>query len=259
MSKMKHQNHIPFDGDTNFRDLGGYIGHNKRPIVYRKLFRSGDLSRHTPADHERLLNLGIQHVIDLRTDVERTQKPNILPPGLTHHHHPLLANLGAASLDDLFAQILQGNILAEDYMLQIYRTVDPFKISQWTQIFQILAKGEATLWHCTAGKDRTGMTAALVLTALGVDNETIMADYLLTNTYSHSHNESIIQHLTSKYGSDSASKIRDLFIVKPAYLQAFWDTLHTQYGSVQEFLSLLKIDSDALRRLYLGFLPLSHE
>ncbi len=187
---------IAMEGQDNFRDLGGYRGAEGKQVAYGTLFRSGKLTELTEGDVILLEELGIQNVIDLRTEQEYTEEPDILPPGFNSYFNlPLVDTIGLgdnpSSLEGQMAAILpMAAVLAgldkrisETYMLPFYQNITELQIRSWTTLFDILEKGEKNLWHCTAGKDRAGMTTALVLYSLGVDLDTIMEDYLLTNDY----------------------------------------------------------------------------
>lgn len=242
---------IELDGETNFRDLGGFVGAEERLVRSGLLFRSGELSRTSDRDLARIQNLGIRNVIDLRTEGERIAKPNRLPPSIREYHYPLLAHLGADSLDDLFANILHGHLNATTYMLDIYRGMENSKVQNWKHIFALLRQGEPTLWHCTAGKDRTGMTTALILEALGVKRAAILDDYMMTNQYSALSIESMMKHFRERFGDEMALKLIDLITVKPEYLHAFWDAIQDHFGCVDGLFQALEMEPLTFQKQFL--------
>lgn len=242
---------IPLDGEANCRDLGGYVGQDGRFVRKGYLFRSGHLSHLTDADMTVLKDLGIRHIVDLRTDVERKAKPNRIPLDIVEHHLPLLADLGASSLDALFQDILNGSVSAEKYMCDIYRTFDETKMDSWRKFFKLLLEGAPILWNCTAGKDRTGMTAAILLRALGATREIIVADYMLTNEYSAKSVASLIGHFREQHGEAMAEKLRDLVIVKPLYMDTFFCAIEERFGSWNALFKELEIQRQELCELYL--------
>ena len=250
-SLIRINSDILFDGDPNFRDLGGYYGADGKYVRERKLFRSGELSKFSDQDLARVSKLGIEQVIDLRTVVEREAKPNRIPQGIAEHHLPLMTNLGAASLNDLFQNILHGHVLAEEYMLELYRSLNAHRITQWTHLFRLLETGKPTLWHCTAGKDRTGLTATLVLYSLGVSHESIMTDYLQTNICSAPITAALMQKFQATYGTEVAEKLRPLFESRLQYLHAFFDAIQASYGDMNHFLDTLHVDRPLLQAHYL--------
>jgi protein-tyrosine phosphatase len=166
---------IPLSGPLNFRDLGGYDTVDGRRVRWRRLFRSDSLSPVT-ADDARLLTeeLGLLAVVDLRTsqELEREGRGGLADVALHYHHVPLIEEFSSdpdgpweRSLHEVYARLLDesaGRI--RDALSAVASEVAE----------------HPTVFHCTAGKDRTGIVAALVLALLGVSDEDIVADYALT-------------------------------------------------------------------------------
>ncbi|MFV0574368.1 MAG: tyrosine-protein phosphatase [Vibrio sp.] len=254
--------HIVLDGEDNFRDLGGYEGADGKKIVSRKLFRSGELSKLTDNDRQVLTDLGIEYDIDLRTDSEIANQPDAVPDSIVIHQIALSEDTSGGETqtgstpEDLYQPyydaLLAGNV--DDFMLPAY-AVDDFKVNQWTQIFALIQEGKATLWHCTAGQDRAGMTAALVLESLGVDRDTIYEDYLKSNeyTYDDKHNtaEYIYQQADSPADS-SVDKITQAELIKKEYLDAFYSDIALNHGGMENFLNEIGVDIETMRTLYLN-------
>ena len=161
---------LPLAGASNFRDLGGYQGLNGQTLRWRRLFRSDHLAALTPADHAVLKALGISHTIDFRGDSERAAQAYALP-GVAYH--PLTIEQQGQQLT---AQDAVG------LMQETYRCFVHDNAPRFAQMFRLLLDNDSPIvFHCTAGKDRTGFAAALILLALGVPRATVMEDYLLTN------------------------------------------------------------------------------
>ena len=168
-------------GASNFRDLGGYAGHGGRPLRWRKLFRSAHLGGLTPADQALLAPLGLARAFDFRGEAERAEAPYRLP-GLTQHSlaiEPTLVQhmraLSAAG-QPVTAAVVAG------LMQDLYRGLINDQAHRFAELFEHLLQADApVLIHCTAGKDRTGVAAALVLLALGVPRDHVLQDFLLTN------------------------------------------------------------------------------
>lgn len=168
-------------GAPNFRDLGGYIGHGGRPLRWRRLFRSDHLADLTPADRARLAPLQLARTFDFRGVAERAATPYQLP-GATQH---------SLAIEPTVVQRMHGIAAAgtaltapvvTELMKDLYRLLINDCAERFAEFFQHLIESDApSVLHCTAGKDRTGIAAALVLLALGVPRETVLADYLLTN------------------------------------------------------------------------------
>ncbi|OJU89586.1 MAG: protein tyrosine phosphatase [Burkholderiales bacterium 66-5] len=172
---------LPLEGASNFRDLGGYAAGNGMRVRWRRLFRSDQLSALTQADAQALARLGLARTIDFRGQEERSAQPYALPrvrqlplpiePTVVRRYRELAARgerFGVALADRLMRETYLG-FVADD-------------APQFAQFFEQLLQDDAPLvFHCTAGKDRTGFAAALLLLALGVGREQVMQDYLLTN------------------------------------------------------------------------------
>lgn len=241
------------EGEDNFRDLGGYAGVDGRRILFGNLFRSGALNGLTAADRDTVVARGIEQVIDLRTDAEIATAADSLPTSVVSYHLPLIADVSGStgSTSSLMASILSGSLSGEDYMISLYDSIDSLKIANWTRIFDLLETGKPTLWHCTAGKDRAGMTTALVLSALGVDSATIVRDFLKSNTYLSAYIETQVSYLDAAYGAGTGELLRPVFGVESSYIEAFFGAVNQQYGSMHAFLGALGADTTKLRSLYL--------
>jgi len=248
------ENHIELTGEDNMRDLGGYAGKDGKRVLYHKLFRSGELSALTDSDLSHIDTKGILQVIDLRTAAERTDKKDKAISGTDRYELSLINDAGAAngggSQTDVIGMILSGKTTAEDIMIPAY-AIDDTKITQWTKIFDLLESGKTTLWHCTAGKDRAGMTTALVLSSLGVDRQTIIADFLLSNTYLEAANRQTINTINTYYGAGMGDKLIPLLGVEETYLTTFFKDIDTKYGSVDNFLKTLKVDTVKMKKNFL--------
>jgi protein-tyrosine phosphatase len=166
---------IDLSGPVNFRDLGGYDTVDGQRVRWRRLFRSDSLSPVT-ADDARLLTeeIGLLAVVDLRTsrELEREGRGGLADVALHFHHVPLIEDLGdgARRLDDDTLHGLYVHMLSERVK----------RVSDALAVIASEAAEHPTVFHCTAGKDRTGIVAALVLALLGVSDEDIVADYVLT-------------------------------------------------------------------------------
>lgn len=179
-----HQRLLPLQGGRNFRDLGGYRTQDGRSVKWGVLFRSGAMSGLTPADYTALEKRGIRVVCDFRDTGERAAEPVNWPAA----HAPKVLS------DDYrldMAQSLPKGDMAHwtaEQARTAMATSYPLMLTQFNGQFrrmfgELLAHRVPLAFNCTAGKDRTGIAAALVLTSLGVPRETVIEDYLLTNRY----------------------------------------------------------------------------
>lgn len=168
-------------GAPNFRDLGGYPGRGGRPLRWRRLFRSDHLADLTAADRERLVPLQLARAFDFRGVDERAGAPYELP-GVTQHSLAIEPTV-VQRMSDLAdtGRVLTAPLMAE-LMHDLYRSLINDRADRFAQLLEHLIESDApAVFHCTAGKDRTGVAAALVLLALGVPRAVVEQDYLLTN------------------------------------------------------------------------------
>lgn len=242
-------------GEDNMRDLGGFVGENNKRILYRKLYRSGELSALTSVDKDTLDKRGINQIIDLRTESERNEKADKVLNGVVNYQLPLITDTpgaSASSQPDFMGQIIQGKINAMDFMLPIYTEIDALKETNWEKIFDLLETGNVTLYHCTAGKDRAGMTTALVLSSLGVDKATIIKDFMSSNDYLHTANQATVDQINTAYHAQGmGEKLLPLLGVEQIYITSFFDAIDAKYGSMDNFLTKLKVDQAKMKSLYL--------
>jgi protein-tyrosine phosphatase len=172
---------LNLSGATNFRDLGGYAGRGGRLVRWRRLFRSDHLAALTPDDIALLSPLGLVRVCDFRGAAERAPLACALPGVVVHS----LA-IEPAVVQRIKDLLESGHALTAPetvrLMQQTYRAFVHDNAGRFAELFGHLLESDAPLvFHCTAGKDRTGFAAALVLLALGVPRAVVMQDYLLTN------------------------------------------------------------------------------
>jgi len=252
-----YETQIMVAGAPNMRDLGGFYGENGKRVLYHKLFRCGDLSKLTTSDLDTLSALGINQVIDLRKSAEIASAPDILPQtGVTSTNLPLFASVnGGLSDAQIIAGVLQGTISVDainQHMISLYNTIDSLKIANWTKALAILqTTGNTTLFHCKSGKDRTGMTAALILFSVGVSQNDIVGDFMASNIYLSKTIAEELSALDSIYGAGSSDKLKPLFGVQDFYIYAFFNAVNAKYGSMDNFLSSLGVYKTKMRALYL--------
>jgi protein-tyrosine phosphatase len=248
---------ITLEGGFNFRDIGGYPTSDGRHTQWGRIYRAGQLSALTEADLQTLAALNIDLVCDLRTAPERADQPNRLPNSMQNMALSIFSDKEVA-VNPL--QLLLNLRRLDWVMLDSYTQ---FMLSQKAPAFgkvltQLAAPGPgATLVHCTAGKDRTGLSMALLLSALGVDEPTILADYALTNLF-YAQIRSTLLALESKLailrlGLDD---LKPLLLANPATLAGALAYLRQKYGSIEAYLlgpaQLSQASLSALRAKLLG-------
>lgn len=237
----------------NFRDLGGYITQDKKQIKKGLIYRSGQLNELTVADQQKLSNLKVETVIDFRSQQEINSKPHPLPTCINNVIELSITpgNLGFSAIEKMIetGQVKQS----ERFLMDINEQLVLDNQSQYKSFFDILEHRKETplVFNCTAGKDRTGLAAALFLSAMGVQREIIYNDYLQTNKRV----EPMIKSLLETYKIKQPDQIQatiNLMSVKLCYLQCAFKTIETHYQSVDNYLhQILKIDSHRLKSLYL--------
>lgn len=184
---------LPFEGAVNFRELGGYHAADGRTVKYGCFYRSGALNPlKSPADQELLNKLNLKLVLDLRSKGECNYEPDPVLPGVKQLQicairYPDGSEMdfspnGMEQLDSVMAK-LKETMGPEKAFTQLYLNM-PFNNPAFQTMFRELEAGNTPiLFHCSAGKDRTGIAAILILLALGVSRETALEDYMLTNTW----------------------------------------------------------------------------
>ncbi len=245
MADMIRSRKIALEGTVNFRDLGGYGTLDGRHTKWGRIFRADGLSHLSDADLSVLEELGIKCVIDLRTESEVNE--GFFPVdklAVSFHHHPLMRHVGS---NNDFS-------VAPGFLATTYLDMADESHGEIAQVLRLLANRNNTpaVFHCTAGKDRTGVTAAVLLSLLGCSRETIVADY----TQSHAAMDALRQKLALKYpaAKDTIMAADDLFSADAASIELFLDHLETRHGSVVGFAKFAGLSSDDIDLLQLNLL-----
>lgn len=234
-------------GATNFRDLGGYIGQDGRTVKWRRIFRSDHLAGLTPADQALLAELGVTRAIDFRGQAEGAAYAYAIP-GVAYHPLVIEPTVVQRALE---LQATGRALTAQDavgLMQDTYRGFVHENAPRFAELFRLLlARDAPTVFHCTAGKDRTGFAAALILLALGVPRETVMQDYLLTNN---------LYRRPAGMGSHAPEEVLAvLWRVQEEFLDAALHMVDQDYGGVQTYLvEVLGVDAAAQRQLVAQYL-----
>lgn len=233
---------LHLEGAPNFRDVGGYRTAGGRWVRMGVLYRSDDLSRLTGADRAKLHRLGLRTDYDLRNSEERGKAPDRVPDGVRY------------AVADVAGDDIPSPTSPEDsvrLMLEGGRGVValPRARAAYAEVFRAAADpgNHGMLFHCTAGKDRTGWAAAALLTALGVDRATVTRDYLATNTYRAAE----VQAAYDRATPEVAAILKPVLEARTEYLDASFTEITERYGSFDAYLRTgLGLDDgtlDALR------------
>lgn len=246
---------------VNFRDLGGYLGANGRSVCHHRLLRSAQPVGLSQADKHKLTKqYKLARIVDFRGENEALQAPVDSINGTKYTLIDILASQDkkAASRKGLMHEATSDTI--DRHMNELYKLIaaDTKACRGYREFIDILLKGKdgATLFHCFAGKDRTGVAAAIVLHILGVSAEDIFTDYLLTNELRREANErECAKALAAGLSEDKVNTMKTALGVKREYLQSFLDGVAAQYGSfdkyITEALHLKDSERLELRELYL--------
>ncbi len=223
--------HLPIEGTHNFRDVGGYPTAAGGVTRWRTLFRSDSLHALTPAGHQSVIDLGIRSSIDLRSELEVSEKPSRLAgnPQLSYLHLPVVG-------PGLFPLTEGVRSLGEAHVHRLENAKPSF-----LRVLGILAGRDSypAVVNCSAGKDRTGLVMALVLGVLDVSPESITQDYVLTKQY--------------------AAKLLDPFIdacreeglewilgCAPEDMEQALDHLDQRYGGAEGYVREIGLSDDAI-------------
>ncbi len=243
---------IALAGGDNFRDVGGYRTKDGHSVIWGKLYRSASVGRYTAEDQALIRKLSVGSIIDLRSTRERQgdKAPWMQDADVgywTRDYDLSGGNLGAlfakgATFD---AETMRG------VMIQGYRGFPKEQAASYRVLFdRLLNSDKAVIVNCTAGKDRTGLGVALVLSALGVPYDTIMEDYLLSNTMLDAAALQADAGMKAAMTALPADVAKPLLGVERAYLDAAFEQINKDYGSVDAYLAQeLGVDAVARKRL----------
>ncbi|MFJ2750102.1 tyrosine-protein phosphatase [Streptomyces sp. NPDC087297] len=235
---------IRLDGTANFRDAGGYRTSTGQWVRMGEIYRSDALDKLTENDLAKLQRLRIKTVFDLRMEDERTKDADKVPAGATYVVADVFAGSGSfQAMPRTSDEAVKAMVDAERAMVS-----GAGGKKAYTQVFEGIERdrSRSVLFHCTAGKDRTGWANAALLTALGVPRATVEADYLASNDYRKAANDAILAHLPAQ----QAAVYKPMLDVRPEYLNAGYDEVKATYGSFDRYLrDGLGIDSRELKQL----------
>lgn len=235
---------LPLEGASNVRDLGGYRTADGLQVKRGLVFRSDELSGLTEADQQYLMRLQLKHIVDFRTPQEVEIEPSQLPPVLMseRQHMPINAGDDLVGREEITDKLLSGDTASLDLPNRLVH-VNASLVRDFTPVYRewihglLREDGAPTMFHCSGGKDRTGLAAALLLTSLGVSRETVIQDYLASNTFLEGKYTGVIwlARIIS-LGKADIDGMRTLMGVEERYLLTAFQTMEAQYGSVDNYL-----------------------
>lgn len=256
---------IAFEKLANVRDVGGMSGHGGRRVRTGMLLRGDQLFPASEHDLLKLKQIGVSKVIDLRSVGEHEEKPDPRIEGAVNVFLPIIEDVGVGITRGtegnrrLIELLKSGQSIEpafiDEHMRGMYRTFveDPFANAQYARFFdEVIAaaeEGGGVYWHCTGGKDRAGFATVVLLAALGVSRDDIVADYMQTNESLTGIAEQFMSLFSDALPDDGTREatIR-FFVANESYLAAALDSAEKAHGSFDAFLSrALKVD-DAKRQ-----------
>ncbi len=244
---------LTFTSIDNIRDLGGVITQDGYRIKDKLLLRSSDLHRLTQDELTVLKDdYRLKAVVDFRSTKSYVKKPDLIDETIAHHHLYVLHYLENHSYDRDIP------VPPEQFFRGIYRSLalNPEAIDAYRRFFQILIQAEdgAILWHCTSGKDRTGIASALLLYLLGCDMETIYREHLATNEIM----EPMLKQVLMAVDPDDEEEINFhevFYLAKKEFLDEYFQAIEQNFGSLDRYvrqqLKLTPADVETLKTRYL--------
>lgn len=271
---MKNQRILEIEGVINFRDLGGYQSADGRTVSWGKVYRSAQLDRMSEQGAKDMAALGIKTVVDLRFSEETQRYPTMrtaVPEAEIFSWQDEFegnSNEKSESIKRSWKQSLESNDPAQ--VREAMRVNYPQKLYSHQAIYKKMLmrlsdRHTPLVFHCAAGKDRTGVAAALILSLLGVSNEVIIDDYLVTQGATESllksfhaggatgpQGNSDFQHKLASY---PRALVQPVFDADLSYISTLMDYVNQQYGGFNQYASqILNFDSSDVERLKHGLL-----
>ena len=236
-TRIVAEREVLFDGTANFRDIGGYRTKDGRYTVWGKVYRGGELNNLTDADLKRLTDMGLQVSCDLRTVEEVEEAPDRLPEGVVYVGLPVHMKERRSKQ---VRTMLKYRSQMDDFMIDAYTRVGiDNNPTVFGGVMKRIANGEnlPLVVHCTAGKDRTGTAIALLLDVLGVPDETILADYALSNAHFEMFQNIGKRAITpfKRFGV-TVETVQPFFTANPNVMAATLAHVRANYGSAEQYL-----------------------
>lgn len=232
---------------TYIKDLGNIKIDDSHRIKRHLLYRSSNLAGLNSEEIDKLVRHNIKYVCDFRTDEEKQKKPELNDvDSILYHHLPLVENADNPMITkenrlEILKKIAKSEGGAKKYMSHFYSTLvdNPKAINSYKAFFKILIESkdnEAVLFHCTQGKDRTGIGLMLLLSALGAHKNVIVKQYLAYNRISRLFRSSVYVGMFFTKGVKLANALNDILRAVKSYIFAAYDTIEKKYQSMQNYL-----------------------
>jgi protein-tyrosine phosphatase len=248
------------EGAYNLRDLGGIAAAGGRPIRPARLWRSGELDGLSEAAAATLAGLGLRRIVDFRSAAERQGAPTRARALESLDRWQTAADEVLGDPAPILRQCLVSPAQSSQTMHQVYRRMAFEHRHAYRALLEFAAAGEPLLFHCAAGKDRTGVAAALLLSLLGVEREAIRADFAASNA--------AIGQTTARFLAKPGSRLTQgidpavwhpMMLADPAYIDSLFDEIAARHGHVQGYArEVLGLPADIGERLQAVLLAWPH-
>lgn len=240
---------VAAEGMVNLRDIGGYNGDGGF-VRYNAFYRGERLYNLTEKGAEQFAALGVRYIADYRSVGEAASRPDPERFSSVYHGLPAIVIEGGMGFSServpLYTDDDYAAMLAE--FVGYYDTL-PFNSTAYRHLFRQLVEGTVPVYfHCTAGKDRTGFAAALILTALGVPYETVEYDYLISNTLRAGQIAAIMK-LCEGLTDVAKTSLSQMLNVRPEYLRRSFSLIRERYGSFERYMEEDLLVTKSERRL----------
>ena len=242
----RYSRHIKLDKVINFRDIGGYKTRDGKTVAWRRIFRSGELSKMSPNDHTHLCEkIALNSVLDLRSPTETKQQTcPLIESGVSYYSIPLMTDSGNREEGDKF--FAKFTNMGQFYLYFVGHIECGKRIVEALEVVADPQK-HPIVFHCALGKDRTGIIAAILLSILGVEDSDIIDDYSLTNPFMEETRTRVVNN------PETPQVIKDLpdfaWRAKPESMEWFLNTLRKEYGSIHGYLESMGAGVPLINRL----------
>jgi len=245
-----HNGYSLLESQPNFRSLEGILTISGRRFGKNLVYRSGSLNKLSSPDVRKLEEIGLAMIIDFRSDREVEAYPSDIIPTVKQTLRIIIAD----DARDRAMEFLDRNDAKgmEEVLVKDYRRMIRNDSGKFAEFFRVLEQASdfPLVYHCAAGKDRTGIATVLLLAALGVDRHTVIKDYFLSNERLKNMIDNLIKKLSGT--GRNGEIIRPMMEVRPEYLQAAFDEINTSFGGMDNYLrNTLKVNTELLQSKYL--------
>ena len=246
---------IALRGMCNLRDLGGYATDDGRIVKWGVLYRSDAVRPGNPDSLAALVRMRLVTIIDFRSAEERGRIPDLLPENQTIRLVSIPVFDGPTSIENVVKEHLRagtaGTIDTKSLFIEAYEQLPRDFLPQFKAFVREVmdAGGKPVLFHCAAGKDRTGFASALLLRMLDVPASTVLEDYMLSNRYMMKFKFSIRLMFRIRYGAKAYRVMKSLAPITPEFMEAAFGNIDALYGSFDNFVrqGLCLGESDIVR------------